>query len=288
MSRFRSTALPLAAALMLAGPALAQAPDAPSPPPPGAHGQNHPMPPKPARLDVSGSGQATVQPDIATITLGVSAQADTAAEAMRQTAEQQQKVIATLKAEGIEARDIQTSGLNLSPRMDYPENQAPKLVGYSAQNTVTVRMRDLAKLGEVLDKLVTSGANEISGIGFSREDMTKAEDEARAAAVKDARHKAELMAEAAGMRLGALRTLADAPIMQPPQPIMMRAAMADAKMESTPVEAGELTVATQVSATFDLLPARKPGDEPPPPPADGAAPPPPPADGEVPPPPPAN
>lgn len=286
MSRFRSTAFPLAAALMLAGPALAQAPDAP--PPPGAHGKHHAMAPHPARLNVSGTGQAVAQPDIATITLGVSAQADTAAEAMRQTAEQQQKVIDTLKTEGIEPRDIQTSGLNLSARMDYPENQAPKLVGYAAQNTVTVRMRDISKLGVVLDKLVASGANEISGIGFSREDMREAEDEARAAAVKDARHKAELMAEAAGMRLGALRMLADSPMMQPPQPVMLRAAMADAKMESTPVEAGELAVTAQVSATFDLLPAGGPGAEPPPPPPAEGEVPPPPAEGEVPPPPPAN
>lgn len=108
MSRFRSTALPLAAALMLAGPAFAQAPDAP--PPPEAHGKHHPMPPQPARLSVSGSGQAVAQPDIATITLGVSSQAPTAAEAMSKTAAQQQKVIETLKAEGVEARDIQTSG----------------------------------------------------------------------------------------------------------------------------------------------------------------------------------
>lgn len=284
MPRFRPTvlprvALPLAVALMIAGPALAQAPapDAP-PPPPAAHGKHHPMAPQPARLNVGGSGQAVAQPDLATITLGVSAQADTAAAAMAQTAEQQSKVIEVLKAEGIEARDIQTSGLNLSARMDYPEGQAPKLVGYAAQNTVTVRMRDIAKLGAVLDKLVASGANEISGIAFSREDMTEAQDKARAAAVGDARHKAELMAEAAGMRLGALRLLSDSPVTAGPQPMMMRAAMADAKMESTPVEAGELVVTAEVSASFDLLPAGVPpkgeasdgevpeGEAPPPPP----------------------
>ena len=99
---------------------------------------------------------------------------------MAQNATRQQAVIDALKAEGIEARDIQTSGLNLSPRMVFAEGQPPKLSGYTAQNMVTVRVRDLARLGPVLDKLVETGANEINGIGFAREDMEAARDEARA------------------------------------------------------------------------------------------------------------
>ncbi|WP_258869784.1 SIMPL domain-containing protein [Paracoccus thiocyanatus] len=178
---------PLMAAATLivlgAGPLIAQpAPtDAPPPAGMGVHPMKHAAF---AKLTVTGTGQATVQPDMASITLGVSTRAATAAEAMTQNAQQQAKVIETLKAEGIEARDIQTSGLNLSPVMDYSDQgQPPKLTGYGAQNSVTVRVRDLAGLGAMLDRLVASGANEIGGIAFARDDMTEVEDKARSEAV---------------------------------------------------------------------------------------------------------
>lgn len=282
MSQFRP--LLSAATLIVMGaalPALAQAPAPDAPPPKMAHhGMKHggphagPM----ARLTVTGQGQSAAQPDMATVTLGVSTRATTAADAMAQNATEQAKVIDTLKAEGIEARDIQTAGLNLSAMMDYSDQgQAPKLTGYAAQNTVTVRVRDLAGLGAVLDKLVASGANEINGIGFSRDDMTAAEDEAQTAAVADARRRAEIMAEAAGMRLGRLMALSDAQVASPPRPMM--AMRAEAKSADTPIEAGEMTVDAQVTAIFELvamdapdaMPGDMPGAEPqgdaPPPPA---------------------
>ncbi|MDQ7261533.1 SIMPL domain-containing protein [Paracoccus sp. PS-1] len=271
MPQFR----PLIAAATLivlgAGPLLAQPapPDAPPlPAPMGHHGMKHsPV----ARLTVTGQGQATAQPDLATITLGVSTRAATAAEAMAQNAEQQAKVIEALKAEGIEARDIQTSGLNLSPVIDYQDGQPPKLTGYGAQNSVTVRVRDIGGLGAVLDKLVASGANEISGIGFSREDMAEAEDQARIEAVADARRRAEVMAEAAGMRLGRLISLSDVQMGGGPRPMMaMRAEAAGAA--DTPIEAGELAVSANVTAVFAMQPADAPeGGEPPAPEGEGEA-----------------
>lgn len=247
-----------------AAPLAAQtpAPDAPQPPAMmGDHGMKHrgmhhgPM----ARLTVAGHGQATTQPDLATINLGVSTRAATAAEAMTQNAGAQAKVIETLKAEGIEARDIQTAGLNLTPMMDYSDNgQPPKLTGYAAQNSVTVRVRDIAGLGVVLDKLIASGANEISGIAFSREDMTATEDEARSKAVADARRRAEIMAEAAGMKLGPLMALSDVPMDSGPMPMPRMAMAADAKMGAAPIEAGELAVTTSVTAVYALRPANAP------------------------------
>ncbi len=248
MPQFRP--LMAAATLMVLGatPLMAQPAPADAPPPAqmGHHAMKHPAPF--ARLTVTGTGQATAQPDMATITLGVSTRAATAADAMAQNAEQQSKVIETLKAEGVEARDIQTSGLNLSPVMDFSDQgQPPKLVGYGAQNSVTVRVRDLAGLGAVLDKLVASGANEISGIAFSRDDMTEAEDQARTEAVADARRRAEVMAQAAGMELGRLISLSEAQMGGGPRPMMaMRAEVASA----TPIEAGELGVSANVTAVF--------------------------------------
>ena len=220
------------------------------------HGKHHgPM----ARLTVGGQGQAITQPDLATINLGVSTRAATAAEAMAQNADAQAKVIETLKAEGIEARDIQTAGLNLTPVMDYSDNgQPPKLTGYAAQNSVTVRVRDISGLGGVLDKLIASGANEVSGITFSREDMTATEDEARMKAVADARRRAETMAEAAGMKLGPLMALSDVPMDSGPMPMPRMAMAAEAKMGGAPIEAGELAVTTNVTAVYALRPADAP------------------------------
>lgn len=252
MAQFRPLLTAATLIVMGTSPLMAQtaSPDAPPPPPQiGHHAMKHPGPV--AKLTVTGEGQASAQPDLATISLGVSTRAATAAEAMTQNAQAQTSVIETLKAEGIEARDIQTSGLNLSPVMDYQDNQAPKLTGYAAQNMVTLRVRDIAALGGILDKLVASGANEINGISFSREDMTQALDQARTAAVADARHRAEIMAEAAGMRLGPLMSLSEAQLGGGPRPMMMAA---DAKRAAAPVEAGELAVTANVTAVYAMHP----------------------------------
>ena len=255
-----------AATLIVLGvaPLAAQNAPADAPQPPAGmghdmmkrHGMHHgPI----ARLTVGGQGQATTQPDLATIGLGVSTRAASAAEAMAKNAEAQAKVIETLKTAGIEARDIQTSALNLAPVMDYADNgQPPKLTGYAAQNSVTVRMRDIAGLGALLDKLIASGSNELGGISFSREDMTATENEARVKAVADARRRAEIMAEAAGMKLGPLVALSDVPMDAGPMPMPRMAMAADAKMGGAPIEAGELTVTTNVTAVYALRPENMP------------------------------
>ncbi|MFG6083069.1 SIMPL domain-containing protein [Paracoccus litorisediminis] len=265
MTRLRPT-LTVATIALLAGlPALAQSPvPAPDAPPP-SHMMGHHGMPHMAKLTVTGEASATAEPDLAIITLGVSTEGDSAAAAMSENSTRQKAVIDALTAEGIEARDIQTSGLNLSPRMQYDNNQPPKMVGYTAQNSVTVRVRDIAGLGAVLDKLVATGANEISGISFAREDLEAAQDQARADAVKDARRRAELMAEAAGLKLGNIRALADNPVSEGPRPVM--AMRAEAKADSSvPIAAGELEINARVSAVFDLLPIDAP-DAPVPPPA---------------------
>lgn len=230
-------------------PALAQ--DAPPPPAPDAHAMPHKAL---AVLTVAGQGDATVQPDLAQIAVGVSTQADTAGQALSDNAEKQTAVIEQLKSEGIEARDIQTSGLNLSPVQDYSQDGKPPVItGYMAQNMVTVRVRDLAKLGEILDKLVSSGANEINSVSFSREDATEAEDAARIAAIKAAERRAQIMADAAGQKLGPLMSLSDTATFDgSPRP--MRAMAAERARASTPIEMGELSFSANVTATYALLP----------------------------------
>jgi uncharacterized protein YggE len=204
-----------------------------------------------SRLSVTGQGEARIAPDMATVQLGVTTRAASAAEAMKQNSDQQRAVIAALAGAGIAERDIQTSGLGLNPVMDYSQDRAPSVTGYEASNSVSVRVAEIARLGEVLDAIVTAGANQINGISFTREDGADAEDEARRAAVEDARHKAEVLAKAAGLTLGPVLVLRDAQASAGPQP-MMRAAMAAEKAD-VPVQAGEVSMAAQVEMDFALI-----------------------------------
>lgn len=239
--RLVRAALAVSTALALAAPAGAA-------PGKGGHSLCHPGL---SRLTVTGEGEARVAPDMATIQLGVTTQAASAAEAMRQNATRQTAVIAALAGAGVEGADVQTSGLNLNPLMDYAEGRAPAVTGYQASNMVSVRVRDVARLGEVLDAIVAAGANEINGIGFTRDDSTASEDEARRAAVEDARHKAEILAEAAGLTLGPVLTLRDTPAMEGPRPMMMEArAAADAA--KVPIAAGEVAMTATVEMQFAL------------------------------------
>jgi uncharacterized protein YggE len=204
-----------------------------------------------SRLSVSGEGIARIAPDMATIQLGVTSQADSANAAMDQNSEQQAAVIAALTNAGIEESQIQTSGLNLNPLMKYGEDRAPSVTGYQASNIVTVRVADLARLGEVLDAIVSAGANEINGIAFSREDGADAQDDARRQAVTDARRKAEVLAEAAGLTLGPVLAIRDSQSTGgSPRPMMrMEAAMAD----SVPVQAGEMEMSSRVDIDYALV-----------------------------------
>lgn len=212
----------------------------------GCHGQ--PV----SRLSVTGTGETRVAPDMASIQLGVTTRADGADEAMRQNSQQQGAVIDALKGAGVAASDIQTSGLSLSPQIDYSERSAPRVTGYEARNMVTVRVTDLAALSGVLDAIVDAGANEINSISFSRQEGGDVEDEARRAAVADARHKAEVLAEAAGLTLGPVLTLTEGTAAGGPQPMMMRSEAMMAS-DSVPVEAGEVAMTSQVQIDYALV-----------------------------------
>ncbi|MCF3974067.1 SIMPL domain-containing protein [Paracoccus salsus] len=205
------------------------------------------------RLTVIGEGEARVAPDMATVQLGVTSQADSAAEAMRQNSTRQSAVIEALKGAGIDERNIQTSGLSLGTVMDYGENRAPRVTGYQASNMVAVRVTEIADLGAVLDAIVDAGANEINGIDFGRDDGTDVEDEARRAAVADARHKAGVLAEAAGLTLGPVLMLRDNQVSGGPRPMMRMAADGAAASESVPVQAGELSMSASVQMEYALI-----------------------------------
>ncbi|MDP5308266.1 SIMPL domain-containing protein [Paracoccus spongiarum] len=205
------------------------------------------------RLSVTGQGESRIAPDIATVQLGVTTQAETAAEAMRQNATQQTAVIDALTGAGVAESDIQTSGLSLNPMVDYGEGRAPRVTGYQASNVVAVRVTEIDRLGVVLDAIVAAGANEINGISFAREDRKAAEDDARRAAVEDAAHKAGVLAEAAGLRLGPILTLRDGQLAEGPRPMARMAAEMGAAPDAVPVQPGELSMSTSVQIDYALL-----------------------------------
>ena len=204
-------------------------------------------------LNLSAYGEVKTAPDMATIHFGVVTEAATAAEAMSQNAARMNQVMAALRRAGIEERDVQTSGLNLSAQYDYVQNEPPRLRGYQASNQVTVIINDLGKVGSTADAVVAAGVNQISGISFGLKDPTSAENRARQLAVRNLEAKAALYAQALGVELGGVRSLTEgggyAP--QPPRPMYARAEMAmDAG--GTPVAAGELSIRIDITGVYDL------------------------------------
>ena len=204
-------------------------------------------------LNLTAFGEVSRKPDMATISTGVQTEAPTAAEAMRLNAVRMNQVIAALKKGGIADRDIRTSGLSLNPQYVYQENLPPKLTGYQASNQVTVAVRDLVKLGPAVDAVVQSGASNVGGISFGLQNSDAAEDAARLAAVKALQAKADLYAQATGYRVARLVTLSEGGGYSPPAPMMMANFARMDKAEATPVEAGELKVRIDVTATFELV-----------------------------------
>ncbi|WEK57014.1 MAG: SIMPL domain-containing protein [Candidatus Brevundimonas phytovorans] len=243
-------ALMLGTALMtLAVPAVASAQSQPGG---SAPMQVHAMAQQPA-LNLSAYGEVKVAPDQATINFGVVTEAATAQEAMAQNAQQMTRVIAALRRAGINERDIQTSGLNLSAQYDYQQNMPPKLRGYQAQNRVTVVINDLTKVGTTADAVVTAGVNQIDGIAFGLKNPKAAEDQARQLAVRALQDKAQLYAQALNVPLGGVRSLTEGGGYAPqPQPMYARAMAMDSGSASTPVSAGELTIRIDISGTYDI------------------------------------
>lgn len=213
-------------------------------------------------LSISAEGRVARAPDLAVFTAGVTSQGKTAAEALAANSADMNKVIAALKKAGIADKDIQTSNLNLNPiyapqqvRTDgtvYPVQ--PQIIGYQVNNQVTVRQRDLRGFGKVLDTLVAAGANQINGPSFELDQPDLATDEARTIAMKKARTRAELYANAAGLRVMRIISIAEGGGYMP-QPMMVNARMAMAdKAEATPVAAGEVSMNVSVNVTFELAP----------------------------------
>ena len=210
-------------------------------------------------ISIEGRGEVTAAPDMAQINSGVTTQGATAREALDANTAAMAELIAELKATGIEARDIQTSGFTVNPNYVYTEERdangyslPPKINGYQVSNTVTVTIRALDTLGSVLDKSVTIGANTINGVTFGVADPSKLYDEARKSAFADARAKAELYATAAGGTLEDIESISETQGFNSPQPVAMYSMRAEAASADVPVEGGELSFSINVNVQWDL------------------------------------
>lgn len=200
---------------------------------------------------VTVTGEATVEatPDMATISLGVTTEGQTAAEAMTANSKALQAVVERLKAAGIEDRDLQTSNLSLNPNwVGYDSGSTPKIAGYVASNMLNVRVRALDGLGSVLDASIADGANTLNGISFELAQPRPALDEARKAAVADARARAALLIEAAGGTLGKIVSITENSGYGSPMPMFK----SDAAAALVPVAAGQIGLSASVTISFEI------------------------------------
>lgn len=208
------------------------------------------------RIVVTGEGEATVAPDMAILTLSVMREAKTAREALDANNAAMTEVTEAIKLFGIADRDVQTAGLQIMPRYNYTNKpdgtQDAELVAYQVTNTLTVRVRDLVKTGEIIDKAVSLGVNQGGNIVFTNDDPSATITQARKNAVAEATTRAKTLAEAAGVQLGRVIEIMDQSFGA--QPMQIQAKSFDRAMAaaSVPIEAGETTYRVQVNMTFEL------------------------------------
>ena len=208
--------------------------------------------PSPAVITVSGEGVVTAVPDMASVSVGVTTQAGDAAEAMAANNRAMASLVKTLDKFGIAETDRQSSGFSVYPRYDQPRDgrNTREITSYVVSNQLTIRVRDIDRLGELLSAVVASGSNQLGSLSFGNTDEADLLDEARTRAVANAQHKAALYAGAAGGKLGRVVSISEAGAAQPGP--LMRSGMA-MQMEAVPVAAGENEYRAVVNVVYELV-----------------------------------
>lgn len=214
---------------------------------------------RPARetvIRVTGTGEASIAPDMAIINLTVARNAETAEKAFADNNTAMSQVLAALKTAGIAEKDLQTSNFSINPQ--YEQNYMksgsapPKIVGYEVQNGITVKIRDLKGLGGIIDQSVKLGVNQGGQITFTNDDPSPTRTEARKKAVTDAMDKARTLAEAAGVKVGKVVEITEGEDrFMPPSPMPRMAAM-KAESDGFAVAAGENTYSISVTMTLAI------------------------------------
>ncbi|MGC1190348.1 MAG: SIMPL domain-containing protein [Candidatus Binatus sp.] len=202
-------------------------------------------------IEVDGSGEVRTSPDTADLNLAIDTQAKTAEQAASSNAALATKVIDALKSKLGDMGKVTTGGYSLDPQYDQRQSEKPRIIGYNAQNTVTVNTRSLDLVGALIDSAIAAGANRVNSLSFSVKHDSKARTEAIAIATRDARAQADALASALDVKLGKVlkaTTVSE----QRPTPLYMGRAMAMSANVATPVEPGEVTVPATVSLTFEI------------------------------------
>jgi uncharacterized protein YggE len=204
-------------------------------------------------VEVRGEGSVSAAPDFAHVTVGVTSTGKNAGEAMAANAKAANALISLIKAEGVAPADIQTSDVSISPTFAQStpgQTTSPPITGYSVSNNVTLVVRDISRLGALLDKAVGAGANSIYGIGFGHNNPSGLLDKARPLAVADARRKAEIYAAAGNAQIGRLMVLTEEGGSE--APVAFSRTYAGASPAPPPIEAGEDRLTVTVTARFEL------------------------------------
>jgi uncharacterized protein len=213
-------------------------------------------------ISVSGYGKISAPPNVADITLGVVSQAKTAREALSANNAKMDALQKVLKERGVASKDLQTTNINVTPQYTRPSSPqeaqsgefVPRIISYEVSNSVSVTVRDLSKVGELLDAVVTAGANQMHGIRFRIDEPDAMLDVARKKAMADAKKKAELMAGEAGVVVGFPITIRDEPnaFVPPYAPMMGRSFAMAAASPTVPVAAGEQELSVTVHVVYEL------------------------------------
>lgn len=213
---------------------------------------------KTGTISVTGVGIINAAPDMATINLTVLREAETAKSALSDNNSAMNDILYAMKEFGIEDKDLQTSNFSIHPRYIYPNNnnqiKSPRIVAYRVSNSLAIRIRDLARVGEILDKSVTLGVNEGGNISFGNSDPKPLQMQARAEAMKSAIEKANVLTQAAGIEIGSIRQISEQSFTPSPQPMLRGqvAKMAMAESDAVPIASGENTYRITVNVTFEL------------------------------------
>lgn len=199
-------------------------------------------------ITVTGEGIVETNPDQATISLGVTTNADTAVAALAANSDAMEKMMTQLAAAGVAAADLQTSNLSLNPNWSgYDSSSVQTIAGYVASNMLNVRVRDLDALGAILDAAVSDGANTMNGITFGLAEPNPVMNEARSRAVADATSRATVLAMAAGASLGPIVSITEGGTYPGPAPMFR------AQDSSVPIATGELAMTASVTVTFGIV-----------------------------------
>ena len=202
-------------------------------------------------INISGTGEVYLVPDIAYVYIGTHSEAADVATALSENNKQAQGITSTLSQMGVDPKDIQTTTFSVYPRQDYGPDGQPTELKYVVDNTVFVKVRELAKLGELLDGVVRSGANQINGISFDVQDRKQAEADARRLAVEDAKAKAQELADAAGVTLGDLMNI-NVYSSGNPQPLYDAKGGGYAANASVPISSGQMLITVEANLTYKI------------------------------------